>query len=498
MPVIDTSAATARRLPRLTLPAWAAAVLVAAAGVGGVAGATALAPKPAIAATAPAQPVAAIAVPDFSQIAQQYGGAVVNISVSGSKKISAAEAADPMQEFFRRFQGLPPSSAQGNVEVPVRGMGSGFIVAADGLILTNAHVVQDAKEVIVKLTDRREYTAKVLGADAKTDIAVLKIDAKNLPTVRLGDPANLKTGEWVLAIGSPFGFDNSVTAGVVSAVHRALPSDSSVPFIQTDVAVNPGNSGGPLFNGRGEVVGINAQIYSRSGGYQGLSFAIPIDIAQRVQKQIQATGRAAHAQLGITVQEINQTLADSFKLDRPEGALVSAVQPGSPAAKAGLQPGDVIRQINGQAVVASADLPAVVGMAAPGDTVRLQIWRDGKARELKATLADAQALQAKADGAEQAVPDAQQGRLGLALRPLQPEEKRAAGIEQGLLIAGVAGPAAQAGLQAGDVLLAVNSRPVNTVDQVRSAAALSESVALLIQRGDERLYVPLRTDKAAS
>ena len=497
---LDPTASTrpARVGMRLTLPAWAVAALIATAGVGGMVGAHALAPKadaPA-AVAAPMAPVAAVAVPDFSQIAQQYGRAVVNISVSGSKKVSAAEA-DPMQEFFRRFQGLPPGAAQGAVEVPVRGAGSGFIVAADGIILTNAHVVQDASEVIVKLTDRREFKAKVLGADAKTDVAVLKIDAKNLPTVRLGDPDALKTGEWVLAIGSPFGFENSVTAGVVSAVHRALPSDSAVPFIQTDVAVNPGNSGGPLFNGRGEVVGINAQIYSRSGGYQGLSFAIPIDIAQRVQQQIQKTGRAAHAQLGVTVQEVNQTLADSFKLDRPEGALVAHVQPNSPAAKAGLQPGDVIRQIDGKAVVASADLPAVVGRAAPGDTVRLQVWRDGKALELKAKLGDAQAVQASADADQQAVPDAKQGRLGLALRQLQPEEKRAAGIQQGLLIAGVAGPAAQAGLQPGDVLLAVNSRPVNTVDQVRSAAALSESVALLIQRGQERLYVPLKAEKQA-
>lgn len=499
LPDANTSTPVARSGLRLTLPAWAVAALIVSAGAGGMVGAHAVSPQPAatVAATAaPVQPpVAGVAVPDFAQIAQQYGNAVVNISVSGSKKVSAAEM-DPMQEFFRRFQGLPPNAAQGQVEVPVRGAGSGFIVAADGIILTNAHVVQDAKEVTVKLTDRREFSAKVLGADIKTDVAVLKIDAKNLPTVRLGNPDALRTGEWVLAIGSPFGFENSVTAGVVSAVHRALPSDSAVPFIQTDVAVNPGNSGGPLFNGRGEVVGINAQIYSRSGGYQGLSFAIPIDLAQRVQQQIQKTGRAAHAQLGLTVQEVNQTLADSFKLDRPEGALVAHVQPDSPAAKAGLQPGDVIRQINGRAIVASADLPAVVGMASPGDTVRLQVWRDGKAREIQATLGDAQAMQARADQDQQAAPDAKQGRLGLALRPLQPEEKRAAGLQQGLLIAGVAGPAAQAGLQPGDVLLAVNSRPVNTVDQVRSAAALSESVALLIQRGQERLYVPLKTEKS--
>jgi serine protease Do len=235
--------------------------------------------------------------------------------------------------------------------------------------------VSGAREVTVKLTDRREFRAKVLGADAKTDIAVLKIEASNLPVATLGKTSDLKVGEWVLAIGSPFGFENTVTAGVVSAKGRSLPDDSAVPFIQTDVAINPGNSGGPLFNTRGEVVGINSQIYSRSGGYQGVSFAIPIDVTARIKNQIVATGKAEHARLGVAVQEVNQAFADAFKLDKPEGALVSMVEKGSPADKAGLQSGDVIRQVDGQPVVSSGDLPAVIGRAAPGDTITLEVWR---------------------------------------------------------------------------------------------------------------------------
>ena len=307
-------------------------------------------------------------LPDFPRITQQYGPAVVNISVTGTEKTAMqvgpeAFNGDPF-EMFRRFQ-----QGHGRMvprEVPVHGMGSGFIVSPDGIILTNAHVVKDANEVTVKLTDRREFRAKVLGADPQTDVAVLKIDAKNLPVVKLGNVGKrCSVGEWVLAIGSPFGFENTVTAGVVSAKGRSLPDDSYVPFIQTDVAVNPGNSGGPLFNSRGEVVGINSQIYSRSGGYQGVSFAIPIDVASRVKDQIVATGKVQHARLGVTVQEVNQTLADSFKLDRPEGALVASVEKGSPAEKAGLQPGDVIRKVDGQPIVALGR-PAGRDRASPG------------------------------------------------------------------------------------------------------------------------------------
>ncbi|MDB5964145.1 MAG: protease Do, partial [Polaromonas sp.] len=374
-------------------------------------------------------------------------------------------------------------------QVPMRGQGSGFIVSADGIILTNAHVVRDAREVTVKLTDRREFRAKVLGADPKTDVAVLRIDAKNLPVVSIGKTSELRVGEWVLAIGSPFGFENTVTAGVVSAKGRSLPDDSAVPFIQTDVAVNPGNSGGPLFNARGEVVGINSQIYSRSGGYQGVSFAIPIDIASKIKDQLVATGKVEHARLGVAVQEVNQSFADSFKLDKPEGALVSSVEKGGPADKAGLQSGDVIRKVNGQPIVSSGDLPAVIGMAAPGDNVKLEIWRQGSAKELNARLVNANE---KAGAVASAAEAPGQGKLGLALRPLQPEEKQEAGVDSGLLVQQASGPAAMAGVQSGDVLISINGTPVKNIDQVRAAVAGSKkSVALLIQRGNDKIFVPV-------
>ena len=321
-------------------------------------------------------------------------------------------------------------------------------------------------------------------------MAVIKIDAKNLPTVPLGQAKDLKVGEWVLAIGSPFGFENSVTAGVVSAKGRSLPDDSMVPFIQTDVAVNPGNSGGPLFNTRGEVVGINSQIYSQSGGYQGLSFAIPIELATKIKDQIVATGHVSHARLGVAIQEVNQALADSFHLERPEGALVSSVDAGGPADKAGLQSGDVILKVNGQPIVASSDLPALIGATAPGDKVDMEVWRKGKSEHLSAKLIDAND---KLEKVAAAPGSNGQGRLGLALRPLSPQEKRATGVSSGLLIEDTTGPAALAGVQAGDVLLAVNGAPVQSLDQVRTLVAKSDkSVALLIERDGSRIFVPVR------
>lgn len=478
---------------RLVL-ALVSAGVIAGAGLGGLGTNLARAgvqPTPVSAAAAPAP---AMALPDFTQITKQNGPAVVNITVTGLTKTAAGPALDPndpMAEFFRRFGGMDmPGLRGGGKPQPTRGAGSGFIVGSDGIILTNAHVVRDAQEVTVKLTDRREYRAKVLGADPKTDIAVLKIDAKNLPTVRLGDPKGLQVGEWVLAIGSPFGFENTVTAGVVSAKGRSLPDDSFVPFIQTDVAVNPGNSGGPLFNTRGEVVGINSQIYSRTGGYQGVSFAIPIDVANRVKDQIVATGKASHARLGVAVQEVNQTFADSFKLSKPEGALISSVEPDGPADKAGLKSGDVILKVDGQPIVSSGDLPALIGQAAPGQKVTMQIWRQGKAEDIVAKLGDASDKPAKVAAAgDEALGKA---KLGLALRPLQPGEKREAGVGSGLLIEDVAGPAAMAGVQPGDVLLAINGTPVTQPDQVRAAVAKADkSVALLIQRDGQRIFVPV-------
>lgn len=440
-------------------------------------------------------------LPDFAQITAKNGPAVVNISVTGIVKTAKEGPVarrdgredpfgnDPLFEFFRRFQ-PDGSSQQPQPDTPSRGQGSGFIVSADGIILTNAHVVRDAQEVMVKLTDRREFVAKVLGFDTKTDIAVLKIDAKDLPTVTIGKTSELRAGEWVLAIGSPFGFENTVTAGVVSAKGRSLPDDSAVPFIQTDVAVNPGNSGGPLFNSRGEVVGINSQIYSRSGGYQGLSFAIPMDLASKIKNEIVAHGKVEHARLGVSVQEVNQALADSFKLSSPEGALVSMVEKGGPADKAGLEAGDVIRKMNGQAVVSSGDLPAVISLATPGEKVQLEVWRRGELKTIEALLGNANEKSVDVASADPATP---QGRLGLALRPLQPDELRASGLPTGLLIEDAKGASAYAGVQRGDLLLAVNGQPVSNVEQVRAVVAKSQkSVALLIQRGEDKIFVPVR------
>jgi len=474
-------------------------VALVAAGVIGGAGATfvsgSMAAAPAAAASASAAPGAAapaITPADFTQVVQRYGPAVVNISVSGMKKVAGQgmpglDPDDPFYEFFKRFA-VP--GGQGQREMPVRGEGSGFIVDPNGIILTNAHVVSDAKDVTVKLTDRREFSAKVLGSDPKTDIAVLKIDAKNLPVVPLGSARDLKVGEWVLAIGSPFGFENSVTVGVVSAKGRSLPDDGYVPFIQTDVALNPGNSGGPLFDSRGQVVGINSQIFSRTGGYQGLSFAIPIEVATRVRDQIVAHGSVRHAKLGVTVQEVNQTLADSFRLDKPEGALVANVEKGGPADRAGLQSGDVILKADGKPIVASGDLPALIGEASPGDKVALEIWRQGKRQEITARLGDASEKAASTAAADD---KAANGRIGLALRPLDPQERREAGVDGGLLVEGAGGPAAMAGVQPGDVLMAVNGTPVKSVEQARAALAKSDkSVALLIMRDGNRIFVPVR------
>ena len=443
-----------------------------------------LAPVPAATVPSPAVAGGSVVMPDFPLITQRYGPAVVNISVTGRRSGGTPDMSDPL-EFFRQFQrgGRPQR------DTPVHGMGSGFIVGADGLILTNAHVVRDATEVMVKLTDRREFRAKVLGSDPKTDVAVLKIEAHNLPTVTFGSTENLRAGEWVLAIGAPFGFENTVTAGVVSAKGRSLPDDSSVPFIQTDVAVNPGNSGGPLFNARGEVVGINSQIYSQSGGYQGVSFAIPIEVANRIKDQIVKNGKVEHAKLGVSVQEVNQSLADSFGLERPEGALVASVEKGSAAERAGLKAGDVIRSANGRVIVSSGDLPALVGLAAPGERIAFEVWRQGKKVQLTAELgraADKNVAASEPQGADG-------GRLGLALRPLNPQERQESGLRAGVVVQEVGGPAEAAGVEAGDVVLAVNGTPVTTVDEVKTAVEKSrKSVALLIQRGDDKIFVPIR------
>jgi serine protease Do len=344
--------------------------------------------------------------------------------------------------------------------------------------------------VTVKLNDRREFTAKVLGSDPATDIALLRIDAKDLPVVRLGNPDQLEVGDPVLAIGSPFGFEHSATQGIVSAKGRSLPGDAVVPFIQTDAAVNPGNSGGPLFDGSGAVVGINAQIYSQSGGYQGLSFAIPINVALKVKDQILATGHAQHARLGVTVQELNQSLAQSFGLSRPDGALVASVTPDSAAAEAGLKSGDVITQVNGEPVSHSGELSSIIGMSAPGEKVKLKIWRDRGWHEVEAKLGsadDSSKLMADNDS------NVQGGQIGLALRSLTPQERHQAKIDQGLVVEQVAGPAARAGIEPGDLLLAINGKPANSVEAVKKVLeSKPKSVALLVQRNGEKIFVPVK------
>ena len=428
------------------------------------------------------------ALPDFRALVQRYGSAVVNISVSGDMKPVANHSAPPGfgdDNPFFRFFGMPMAPGQ---TVPMQGQGSGFIVGAEGTILTNAHVVDGARKVIVKLTDHREFEARVVGVDKKSDVAMLKIDARDLPVVKLGDPNSLEVGEWVVAIGSPFGFENSVTAGIVSATGRSLPDDTYVPFIQTDVAVNPGNSGGPLFNLRGEVVGMNSQIYSRSGGYQGVSFAIPIDVAMNVGQQLQTSGHVTRGRLGVGIQDVDHALAESFGLDVPKGALVSSVDPDSPAAKAGVKEGDVVLAFNGKDVDSAGQLPALVAAATPGSKAELTIWRD-QARhtlQLKVGAMSDDAVVVDNDASAPA------GRLGMSVRPLSPEERREMGGEDGLLVEGVNGAAAEAGIRPGDIVLAANGQRLRAVAELQSAVSKAKKgLALLVQRGETRLFVPI-------
>jgi serine protease Do len=462
------------------------------------------------AATAPVTPAPATGnpnavLPDFSTMVQKYGPAVVNISVVAKVPASyngpgqGSDGQDnngqdnegnpfsntPFGQFFRGFPMQPPQQ-QGP---PMHGEGSGFIVNSDGLILTNAHVVNGASEVTVRTTDRREYTAKVIGVDEKSDVAVIKIPAKNLPTVKLGDTRNLRVGEWVLAIGAPFGFENSVTAGIVSAKGRTLPDSGYVPFIQTDVPINPGNSGGPLFNMRGEVIGINSQIYTRSGGFQGVSFSIPIDVAMQVSHQLETHGHVTRGKLGVVIQNVNQGLADSFGLPSPDGALVSSVEKGGAAERAGIQPGDVILKLNGEPVKQSTELPAAIAGLAPGTTVKLEVWRQHGTRELSVKLAQ---LEDKRTASNTDQPQSG-GKLGLAVRPLTGEEQQQANTKGGVLVERASGPAAEAGLQQGDIVLAANGAPVSSAADLRGAVEKSKShIALLVQRGESRLFVPVR------
>ena len=478
---------------------------VAAASNAPVAPSTAAAPAPSTtpaAAVVPAAPVPMVgaAVPNYRAIVKQAGPAVVGVTVEGTQQPEAGEMQGQLppgmenDPFFQFFRGLPGFGQRGGrgapPAMPFRGQGSGFIISADGLVLTNAHVVRGAKNVTVKMSDRREFAAKVLGSDPATDIAVLRIDAKDLPVVRLGNAQQLEVGDPVLAIGSPFGLEQTATQGIVSAKGRSLPGDAVVPFIQTDAAVNPGNSGGPLFDGSGAVVGINAQIYSQSGGYMGLAFAIPIDVALKVKDQIVKTGKAQHARLGVTVQELNQTLASSFGLTKPDGALVAQVAPRSAAAAAGLKSGDVITHVNDQAIGRSGELSTLIGMSAPGEKVKLKVWRDREWHDIEAKLGAAEEPGTPVADAEGA---AQGGQLGLALRPLTRDERQLAKVDQGgLVVERAGGAAARAGVEPGDVLLAVNGKPVQSVDEVqRVLQGKPKSVALLVQREGERIFVPV-------
>ena len=438
-------------------------------------------------------------LPDFTELVEKQGPAVVNISTTQSVRnpllpqIPNLQEDDPFYEFFRRFIPQP-----GPREFQSQSLGSGFIISQDGYILTNAHVVETADEITVKLTDKREFKAKVIGADRRTDIALIKIEASNLPAVRFGDPGKLRVGEWVLAIGSPFGFENTVTAGIVSAKGRSLPQENYVPFIQTDVAVNPGNSGGPLFNMRGEVVGVNSQIYSRTGGFMGLSFAIPIDVANDIAQQLRNTGKITRGRIGVVIQPVSKELADGFGLSKPQGALVNSVEKGGPADKAGIEAGDVILRFDGKAVSASEDLPRVVGATKPGSKVTVQVWRNKSARDLQVVVAEMQDDRSARQGRRGGKPPAASpSQYGLTLSDLSDAQKSELKVAGGVLVENVQGAAARAGVRRGDVILAVNNQDVKSVEQFNQMMGQFDKgriVALLIRRGANSLYVPFRVD----
>jgi serine protease Do len=475
--VVGTTAITAQAL---TLPAWLTRTA-----------ATAPAAAAAPAEATPARTVEALpagSVPNYRAIVKSEGPAVVGVTVSGMRQVDDDEGSSSEDEpFYRFFRGVPGFQMPHGA-TPFRGQGSGFIVSSDGMILTNAHVVRNAKQVTVKLSDRREFAAKVLGSDAATDVAVLKIDAKGLPAVTLGDAKAVQVGDYVLAIGAPFGLEQSASQGIVSAKGRSLPGESVVPFIQTDAAVNPGNSGGPLFDAAGRVVGINAQIYSRSGGFQGLAFAIPIDVALNVKDQIVAHGRVDHARLGVTLQDLSAPLAESFGLKSPDGALVSSVMPGSAAAKAGLKAGDVITALEGDTVHTASDVSSRVGLAKPGDRLTLVLWREKARQDITVSLAKADPEKGEAvakDGSDTA-------KLGLSVRPLEPAEMQRSGLDHGLLVEQVTGPAQLAGVQRGDVLLALNGQPVKGIAQIQEALRTRpKHVALLIERNGQQIFLPV-------
>jgi len=452
-------------------------------------------------------------LPDFTRLVDEQGNAVVNISTTQAVRRSGAVPQVPgiedeeVLEFFRRFIPRQQPGQPGPRQPESRSLGSGFIVSADGYILTNAHVVEGADEINVRFTDKREFKAKVIGADRRTDIAVIKIDTTApLPAVKFGDPTKLKVGEWVVAIGAPFGFENTVTAGIVSAKGRSLPQENFVPFIQTDVAINPGNSGGPLFNMRGEVVGINSQIYSRTGGFMGLSFAIPIDVALDIQKQLREKGRVARGRIGVVIQEVTRDLATSFGLDRPRGALVNSVEKGSPADKAGVEPTDIIVSFDGKPVESSSDLPRIVGSTRPGTQSSLEVWRKGKTQKLSISVAELQedrVAAAAPAGREKPKAEAPANRLGIVVGELSAEQKKALSVSYGLVVTDVR-PDSKADVRKGDVLLTVVHKGQHTelksVDQFNKLlAGLDKNavITLQVRRGENTAFVTISglTDK---
>ncbi len=443
-------------------------------------------------------------LPDFTELAEKQGAAVVNISVTQVMQGNGIAMMpfpntpndEALGELFRRF-GIPAPGAPGAPqEYKSQSLGSGFVISSDGYILTNAHVINEADEVIVKLSDKREFKAKIIGADKRTDVALIKIEGSGFPKVVMGDPNLLKVGEWVVAIGSPFGLENTVTQGIVSAKGRALPQENFVPFIQTDVAINPGNSGGPLFNLNGEVVGINSQIYSRSGGYMGLSFAIPIDVAIDVSNQLKSAGKVTRGWLGIGIQEITKDLADSFGMKNTNGALISNVEKGSPADKGGLEAGDVIVKFDGKPITTSSDLPRAVGATKPGKQAAVEVLRRGASRTLNITVGEMPVDKDEVAGNGSKPPAKPEvNRIGLVLKELTPQQKKKLNSKNGLLVVEAQGAAAQAGIRRGDIILGLNNSELQSVEQFNkqiTGMANGKTVALLVQRGENTLYVPVK------
>ncbi|HNU66677.1 MAG TPA: DegQ family serine endoprotease [Methylotenera sp.] len=447
-------------------------------------------------------------LPDFTELAEKQGATVVNISVTQNMRSNTVspfgpEGDEQLQEFFRRFgipnmPGMPGQNGEAQPDYKSQSLGSGFIISNDGYILTNAHVVSGADEVIVKLSDNREFKAKIIGTDKRTDVALVKIEASGLQKVTIGDPSKLKVGEWVAAIGSPFGLENTMTAGIVSAKGRALPQENFVPFIQTDVAINPGNSGGPLFNLNGEVVGINSQIYSRSGGSMGLSFAIPIDVAIDVSNQLKTSGKITRGWLGIAIQEITKELAESFGMKNTNGALVAGVEKNGPADKGGLEAGDVILKFDGKPITTSADLPRAVGATKPGKIVPVEVLRKGSAKTLNIGVGEMPSDPNEAAQSSKSAPQAEANKIGLTLKELTAAQKKKLNGKNGLLVIESTGAAAQAGIRRGDVILGLNNSETQSVEQFNkqiNAVATGKTVAVLVQRGENTLYVPIKVTK---